>query len=180
LKRTGILTVYLLVLLLPACEDEVICTRELVARTGAGFYVRDAAGERDTTLGNLTFYALQRPDSLLYNAASSSSIKFPLPEYPGEVTAFILGTATGTDTFRVFYSTRLELVSWSCGYTAVHELERLEYGHHVVDTIVLDDPVVDLTDDENLKIYVWPAVADTAAPDTAVVAAGMVRAGSAF
>ena len=178
MRRVGILTAYVLTLVLPACEEEAICTRDLVARTGAGFYVRDAEEERDTVLQKLSFYALERPDSLLYNAASRGNIKFPLPGEPGSFTAFFLGTGKGSDTIRVFHRSHLVLVSWSCGYAAVHELERLEYGHRIIDTIVIDDPFVDLTEDENLKIYVWPAIADTAVSDTA--AAGRTMAGSAL
>jgi hypothetical protein len=182
LKRAGILTVCFLILALPACEDEVICTQELVSRTGAGFYVRDIAGQRDTVLRDMSFYALARPDSLLhYPASPARSIKFPLPQEPEEYTAFVMETGTGTDTIRIYHDTKLVLVSYSCGYAAVHVLEKLEYGHRVIDTIAIDDPLVDLTDDENLKIYVRPAVADTAVSDTAAAAAaGMFGDGSAF
>jgi hypothetical protein len=147
-----------------ACRDEVICTDDVVARVNAGFYVRGAAAQRDTVLGNLTFYAVLRPDSLLYDSSSGiHRIRFPLPLDPGEnTTAYFMCTGPMADTIRIHHSSRLELVSYSCGFTTVHEIEWLDYGNRIIDTIYISNPLVDLTDDENLKIYIRPASADTA------------------
>jgi hypothetical protein len=163
LKRAAILTVTFIFILLPSCQDEVICTQDLVAKANAGFYVRDASGQRDTLVGSFIFYSVLRPDSMLYDASSGiHRIRFPLPQSPAEYTAFVMENGSLADTIIIHYSTRLELVSFSCGFAAVHDLERLEYGNRIIDTISIANPLVDLTDDENLKIYIRPAVADTA------------------
>jgi hypothetical protein len=100
---------------------------------------------------------------MLYNAFSGiHRIRFPLPQSPAEYAAFVMENGSLADTIRIHHSSRLELVSFSCGFTAVHDIEWLEYGNHIIDTISITCPLVDLTDDENLKIYIRPAVADTA------------------
>ena len=54
------------------------------------------------------------------------------------------------------------MVSYDCGFTINHKLFRVLYDKTLIDTIIILDPLVNLEDYENLKIYIEPAVADTA------------------
>ena len=162
LKKSGIVSVIFLLILCPACQDEVICTQDMISRVVAGFYVRDLAGERDTVLNDCTFYGVLRPDSLLYDGSSGiSKIVFPLSQHEVEYTGFILKTDSLADTLRIYHSSRQELISFSCGFATVHIIEGLGYENSLIDTISISNSLVDLTDYENLKIYLRPAVADS-------------------
>ena len=163
MKRIAIILVFLLIILHPACKDEVICTQDVVSRVDAGLYVRDHAAQRDTVLNGVTFYGVFRPDSLLYDSSQGiRRIKFPLPQGAGEYTGFVMRAGSLADTILIFHDSRQELVSFSCGFTTVHEIYGLGYGNHIIDTIEITNPFVDLSDEENLKIYIRPAVGDTA------------------
>ncbi len=168
MNRISPLLVILLLISGNACENrETICTEELISRANAGFYVRDDAGERDTLLSKLTFYGASRPDSLLYDEASDrGSIEFPLPGDPEEYTSFVFRVDTLTDTIRIWHTPILVMVSYECGFTAHHNIYWLSYQKNAIDTIAIAEPLVDLTDEENLKIYIRPPV-DTAVADTA-------------
>jgi len=162
LQKSAIVPVISLLILLPACRDEVICTEDVVSRAGAGFYVRDGEEKRDTVLNNLTFYGVLRPDSLLYDSSGGiRQIVFPLSRGEGEYTGFVLMLGSLSDTLRIHHSSRLELVSFSCGFTVIHDIEGVSFGNTIIDTISISDPLVDLTDDENLEIYIRPAVVDS-------------------
>ncbi len=53
--------------------------------------------------------------------------------------------------------------SFECGFVTHHNLNVLVYQNNIIDTIVVSDPLVNLIDVENIKIYISPAVAvDTA------------------
>ncbi len=150
--------------MVPACEEEGTCTEELVSRIHAGFYVRDAGNERDTTLEYITFYGILRPDSLLYDSSPSrKELVFPLPAEPLDFSGFVLSNTIDKDTIYIRHIPGLKLVSYACGFTLTHDIEELRYGNNIIDTIVIQNPRVETSDEENLKIYFWPAVA----PDTA-------------
>lgn len=162
MKKVAIILVCLFYVFYPACEDEVICTEDIVSRVHAGLYVRDTAGQRDTVLSSLTFYAMLRTDSLLYDESPGiHEIVFPLPSITDGFTTYVFRTDSLADTIHIYHSPRQELVSFSCGFTTVHEIDGLSYGNNTIDTISIADPLVNLTDYENLKIYIRPAAADT-------------------
>ncbi len=164
LNRFSFVPILILMLSCHACENnEGKCTEDLVCRVNAGFYVRDSLGERDTVLSNLTFYGASRPDSLLYDGSSGiSRIEFPLPGSPGEYTSFVFRVDTLTDTINIWHTPILVMVSYECGFTANHNIYWINYQKNAIDTISIPEPLVDLTDEENLKIYIRPAAADTA------------------
>jgi hypothetical protein len=163
LRRVPAFLAFLVAVLCPACEDEGICTDDVVSRVRAGFYVRAGSGERDTVLSSLSFFGVGRPDSLLHDGLPGiRRIDFPLPQQADGSTDFVFSTAAGTDTIRVFHDPRQVLLSFPCGFTTVHDILRVEFGGNVIDTIDITGPYVDTEIYENLRIYIWPAVSDTA------------------
>ncbi|MFC2098357.1 DUF6452 family protein [Bacteroidota bacterium] len=165
MKRVPFLLLIAAIYLCHACNDEGACTEEdLVSRVNAGFYVRDSLEERDTTLNYVTFYGLLRPDSIIYDAALGiRRIKFPLPHEPNEQSIFIFQVDTEIDTIRIWHQPKLVLVSYACGFTTTHDIFWLSYGSNIIDTISVKNSIVNLTDEQNLRIYIKPfVVADTA------------------
>ena len=163
MKNARLLYILGMILALHACEDEGTCTTDLTARVNAGFYVRDGAAGRDTTLSLVTFYGLSRPDSLLYDAASGvKKLEFPLPPAPAEFTRFVLKVDTLCDTIKLWHLVEFKLVSYACGFSAFHNIYYQSHDDDIIDSIAITNPHVDLTDEENLRIYINPVVADTA------------------
>ena len=150
-------------ILLQSCSDEGICTGVEVARVNAGFYVRSGDIDRDTVLNNVTFYAVIRPDSLIYDSALNvRGLVFPLSNDEVVAVDFVLKVDSLTDMVSVFKRSRLFMESYACGFTTHHELLDLDYQNNIIDTITISDPAINLFDDENIKIYIKPAVADIA------------------
>jgi len=162
LKRAPFILILLTIFIGPACEEEETCTDDVISRIRAGFYVRDSIGERDTTLSSVTFFGVLRPDSLLYDSSSGKQeIIFPLNNTE-DFTSFVFSVDTKTDNIKIWHQSRLQLVSYACGFTTVHELYSIGYEQNIIDTIVISEPLVDLRDAENIKIFIRPFLADTA------------------
>lgn len=149
----------MILLLFQACNNEEGCTEiDLVSRVNAGFYVRDAIGERDTIISSLTFFGVQRPDSLIADLARAQKISFPLPHQVEGNTKFIISDAAYIDTITIWHIPAYSLVSYSCGFTTVHTLERIDFGTDLIDTIAIESEYINRSENENLKIYIKPLI----------------------
>jgi hypothetical protein len=164
LRRIHFILLFLLVLPLHSCQEEGACTGVDVARIKAGFYVRSDGPDRDTFLNNVTFYSSLRPDSLIYDSAFNlPELLFPLPNDEKVDVDFNFRVDSLTDIITVYKSSILVMESFECGFVTHHNLRGLGYQNNIIDTIVISDPLVNLIDVENIKIYIKPAVAaDTA------------------
>ena len=164
MKRIQYILLIVIIFLVSSCESgEGVCTTDVISRVNAGFYVRDSLGERDTLLNNFTFFGTLRPDSLLYDSANGvKKIIFPLPHSTESYTSFVFSADTLTDIIYIYHTPSQVLVSYACGFTVNHNIYWVSYDTLLIDTVAIRDPIVNLTDGENLKIYIKPAVADTA------------------
>lgn len=150
--------ILVLVLTFHSCNDEGICTGTEVARVTAGFYVRSGGVERDTILKNVTFYSILRPDSLIYDSAYNVHvIRFPLTNDVAPAVDFVFQVDSLTDLLTVIKSSRLVMESYACGFATHHDLLDLVYGNTIIDTIAISDPAINLSDEENIKIYIKPS-----------------------
>ena len=158
MKNSLFICFFLCHLLLAGCDKgEGICTTDVVSRVHAGFYVRDSLGERDTLLKNFGFYGILRPDSLIYDGVGVKKIVFPLPDVNQQPTLFAFAADTLWDTLKIFHDPMLFLVSFECGFTTHHTIHWVSHKNTIIDTIVISDPLVDLENYENLKIYIRPS-----------------------
>lgn len=163
MRRIHFILLLLLLILLHSCDDEGICTGIKVARVTAGFHVRSGGNERDTTLNNVTFYSIIKPDSLVYDSAINlKKMVFPLPNDEKVDAGFVFSVDSLSDQITVFKRTKLVMESYACGFITHHELLDLDYQNNIIDTIIISDPLIDLFDGENIKIYIKPGLADTA------------------
>ncbi|MCK4750842.1 MAG: hypothetical protein KAT15_27480, partial [Bacteroidales bacterium] len=89
-------------------------------------------------------------------------IVFPLPHSPETYTCFVFSTGAFSDTIFIYHTPRLVLVSYACGFTTNHTIYGVLHENNLIDTIAISDPLVDIENYENLKIYIKPAAADTA------------------
>ena len=148
---------------LHSCNEEGICSGVKVARVRAGFYVRSDGKDRDTILNNVTFFSNLRPDSLIYDSAFNlRKMSFPLPNDERVDVEFIFRVDSLNDNLTVYKRSKLVMESYECGFISHHDLLDLDYQNNIIDTIIISDPLVNLIDVENIKIYIKPASADTA------------------
>jgi hypothetical protein len=162
LKRIHFILLLLVFMPFQSCEEEGICTGIEVARMQAGFYVREGDEVRDTTIAQFIFFSPTRPDSLLYPLSARRNITFPLSNEQESHDRFVFQVADRIDTLHIYKESSLALVSYACGFTTHHYVQGAGSENIVIDTIVINDPLVNLESIENLKIYIKPAAADTA------------------
>jgi len=164
MRRIRYIIPALIVFLNSTCENgEGVCTVDVISRVNAGFYVRDSLEERDTLLNNFTFYGTLRPDSLLYDSADGvKKIVFPLPNSTEDYSIFEISVDTVEQSIYIYHTPSLVMISYACGFTTNHNIYWISYDKLLIDTIMIPDPVVNLENEENIKIYIKPAVADTA------------------
>jgi hypothetical protein len=162
LKRIPFILILLTIFIGPACEEEGTCTDDVISRIRAGFYVRDSIGERDTTLSSVTFYGVSRPDSLLYDGSSGEQeIFFPLSYSEENLTRFVFTVGSRTDVINIWHQSRLQMFSYACGFTTVHDLYSIGYEQNIIDTIAITESFVNPGNAENIKIYIRPIAADS-------------------
>jgi hypothetical protein len=163
LKNLALFLLLTFVCLCQSCSDEGPCTDDITCRVKAGFYVRDGDGERDTTVNGLTLYGLARPDSLIYDDAQGiSNIEFPLPDKPESYSTYVFRIDSLVDTLFLLHHAHIVMVSFECGATVTHDVYYGFHGNAIFDTVAIIKQQINLSDEENLRIYLNPAVPDTA------------------
>ncbi|KKK95371.1 hypothetical protein LCGC14_2673480 [marine sediment metagenome] len=164
LKRVPLLVILVFVYFCHSCEKEGACTDiDLISRLKAGFYVRDSIEDRDTVLNNVTFYGELRSDSLIYDAALGlQGLEFPLPHSTEEYTGYVLEIDTMVDIINIWHTPKITLFSYACGFTTTHDIYWLSHTNTIIDSIAIVRPHVNFNSEENFKIYIKPAAADTA------------------
>jgi hypothetical protein len=162
LKRIHYILLLFLFIPFQSCEEEGSCTGVEVARVGAGFYVRHGDIEKDTILDFFTLHSAGNPDSLIYDSAANlQAIRFPLPNEEESHSRFVFKAGSGTDTLHIYKQSRLVLVSYACGFAANHYLQKAEGQGSIIDTVAITIADVAFFNEENIKIYITPAVADS-------------------
>lgn len=163
MRRVKIFIGLAALLLFTGCNDVERCTEtDLISRAGVRFRVRGGSGERDTTLSQVSFYSLLNPDSLILELRPSvKKFDFPLPGETGSWNSFVLIAGQKFDTLTLYNKPGTELVSFQCGFTITHDIRETFSGHELIDTIVIYNPYVSRDEEENLWIYILPAVTDT-------------------
>ena len=151
--RTGYFVVLLFILILiPACENEVACSEDTVSRVNAGFYTLAGGKEANFTPGQLDLHGILRPDSVILYS-NVSKIEFPLSMHD-TVSFFVMTADTLTDTLEFRYANQIELISWECGFTNHFEIHSVIFSENFIDSIAIINPIADPSDEENLKIFI--------------------------
>ena len=134
-----------------SCESDSPCSENVVSRVNAGLYTLVEGEEVTLTVDTLTMYGISRHDSVL-SGSNVSIFNFPLSMH-AESSSFIMTADTLTDTLELFYTTRLVLISTQCGFTTNFDIQSLNFTENFIDSISIVKSNVDLTDEENLKIF---------------------------
>jgi hypothetical protein len=151
LKAFRILLLVLSGLAITACDSEGPCSTNVISRVNAGIYTLSGGKESALTVGQLSLYALSRPDSVL-QGSNVREFDFPLSMHE-ESTSYVMTADTVTDTLELSYTSNLVWLSTACGFTASFTIREVNHTRHFIDSISLVNTIVDLYDVENLKIF---------------------------
>ena len=113
----------------------------------------------DTIISGVSIYGIRegKPDSLLYNLSETSRIVLPLDPHH-TYSSFVMKIDESSDTLTLVHSTGFYLVTYDCGYGAIHTLDAdsIDYGGTLFYDITIKDAVIDAAtdnDEEHLWLY---------------------------
>ncbi len=159
MKRLMIPILALMLLATYACEEQD-CDRTFNHQAGVGLYTIQDSVAVDSLPPNITIYGTTRPDSLLYDSASVSSLLLPLDPSRNH-SRFIVKINALADTLDLHYNREQKFVSHNCGFTTEFTLEEAQTTFHHFDSVRIVKHTINPNEqEENIRLYLTPA--DTA------------------
>ncbi len=138
------------ILLLSSCTPGS-CFEETNAFVKASPYLNSTG--KATPPDSLTLYGINMDTSRIYNRASGVKlILMPLNDNAGSCTLVMKMNAI-YDTVSFEYTSYPHLLSKECGYTYYHNVGRILYTKHIIDTIMIRKSTVTTLNEENIRIY---------------------------
>ena len=136
-----------------SCTDDEVCEEVTANELRIGFYIEDQETETRAILDSLTVFALERPDSLIYNRQNNVSvIELPLNPHSDHST-FVLDFNFITDTIRLSYTREEHFISVECGFTMFFEINEVEYTTNLIRSLTKPNIYVTNTFDEHFRVY---------------------------
>ena len=147
-----------IVLLLVAC-DAVDCP--LSAVKGCKYELAGADTVLTDTL-SVVAKRIEKQDTILLNRFIQGKT-FVIPvsyKQPSDLLLFLFTdtfNVTRTDTVRLYKTDISHFESVDCSPTFFHQLDKIEYTHHVIDSIVISKSIIDYdTISSHLQLYIKP------------------------
>ncbi|UXP32896.1 DUF6452 family protein [Reichenbachiella agarivorans] len=150
MRKLLLLTFQLMPLLwVISCADDPDCDQELpYDAVHVGFYDYDSLTKTEL---KFDLVATEGSDSLFYDRSDTLAV-FKLNLNPSvDSVTYLFVTGVTIDSLKLKYSRKLEWLSEKCGPTMSYD--RLEIVEHTFDSVSLVQPLIDLSVDENIKIY---------------------------
>jgi hypothetical protein len=142
-------------LVLCACEDNyTICNQSKQVNYRAGFYTKNGAVDVPTAPAALT---LTFPGTSNFIYSQQPNIPFLLlglnPAADSIQYLIRVGNTLPADTITFFYTNGNQDLGSECGVITVHNFTRVRTTTNTLDSIRIVAPVVNNTEQENLRIY---------------------------
>lgn len=154
--KIGLLPFFSLVLLI-SCTTLDICDDDNQSELVARFKTIESTIISDTIMSGVTIHGIRegQSDSLLYDSVSVSGILLPLdPNH--EQSRFVLNMNEQKDTLVVTHRNEVYMISYTCGFATLFNLENIDHTSMMIKNIEIIDPVVDaelVQDEEHIWIY---------------------------
>ena len=152
--RIGLL-VYTSFLLLSSCTTQDVCDEDNQPNLVARFKSIESDVISDTIVSGVTIYGIRegKTDSLLYDSYTTSMIRLPLdPNH--DFTRFVLTVNERSDTLRFIHRTEYYLISYTCGFAALFNLDSVRYSHVIIRDMEIINSVID-TELEQNEEHLW-------------------------
>ncbi len=153
MKRWIIAWVAPVIICLSACEDDQACLSNQNA-VQAGFYSAWSVVDKDSTLTDVSVFAVNRTDSL-YRRESLRELFLPL-DFNSDTTAFVIAVKTLKDTLWMVHSKELDFISGKCGYFFNFELDTVIFTGAFIDSVAIAYPLIKYGESvQNIKLYIY-------------------------
>lgn len=137
------------------------CTDNQNSLPLAGFYASGAKDDNRISISTLDISGVGRnPDSLLYTSGTAISMAYlPFRSDAGATAYAFHYTQEGldspllNDTISFTYTSQPYFASEECGAMLTYTIESMSFTTHLIDSVVIIDPVITNTDVERIKIY---------------------------
>ena len=143
--------------LLASCTTQDVCEDDNQSKLVARFKTIESDVVSDTIVSGVTIYGIRegKVDSLLYDSSTTSEILLPLdPNH--DFTRFVLSVNEYSDTLRFIHSTEFYLLSYTCGFAALFNLDSIRYSNLIIHDLEIINSVIDAEleqNEEHLWIY---------------------------
>jgi hypothetical protein len=142
-----------------SCLTQEVCDDNSQSELVARFKTEVSGSVSDTIISGVSIYGIRegKPDSLLYNASETSRVALPLDPHHN-YSRFVMKIDEISDTLTLVHSTGFYLVSYTCGYGAIHTLnpDSIEHGRKLFYDTKIINAVIDAAsqkDEEHLWLY---------------------------
>jgi len=152
--RIGLLISFSL-LLLTSCTTQDVCDDDNQSKLVARFKTIESDTVSDTIVSGVTIYGIRegQTDSLLYDSSATSEILLPLdPNH--DFTRFVLSVNEHSDTLRFIHTTEFYLLSYTCGFAALFNLDSVRHSHLMIQDLEIINSVIDAELEENEE-HLW-------------------------
>ncbi|MCK5136932.1 MAG: hypothetical protein KAR19_14190 [Bacteroidales bacterium] len=148
---------FLLLVLQVSCITQEICDDDSQSELVARFKTIESTITSDTIMSDVSIHGIRegQSDSLLYDSVSTSIILLPLDPNL-EQSRFVLNMNKQNDTLVVTHRNEVYLISYTCGFATLFNLENIGYTSLMIKDIEIKDSIVDtelLQDEEHIWIY---------------------------
>ena len=152
--RIGLLISFSL-LLLTSCTTQDVCDDDNQSKLVARFKTIESDTVSDTIVSGVTIYGIRegQTDSLLYDSSTTSEILLPLDPNL-DFTRFVLSVNEQSDTLRFTYTTEFYLLSYTCGFAALFNLDSVRHSHLMIQDLEIINSVIDAELEENEE-HLW-------------------------
>ena len=142
-----------------SCLTQEVCDDNSQSELVARFKTEVSEAVSDTIISGVSIYGIRegKSDSLLYDSSEVSRIVLPLDPHH-TYSRFVMKIDESSDTLTLVHSTGFYLVSYNCGYGAIHTLnpDSIGHGHKLFYDTKIIDAVIDAAteqDEEHLWLY---------------------------
>ena len=152
--KIGLLPFFLLVLLV-SCTTQEVCDEDTQSEMVVRFKTIESTIISDTIMSEVTIHGIRegQSDSLLYDSISGS--RFVLPLDPNhEQSRFVLNMNEQNDTLVVTHRNQVYMVSYSCGFATLFNLENIDFYSLIIKDVEIIDPMVDAALEQNEE-HIW-------------------------
>jgi hypothetical protein len=103
-------------------------------------------------IDSVTVFGQGMEEFLLYDTLSLSGIELPL--FPGgESVSYIIRHGLFTDTLNISYSSELQFISKSCGYSFFYKIKEVSYTTNSISRILIINDYITPGYEENLRAF---------------------------
>jgi hypothetical protein len=147
--------IFLLLLAAAACDDETkVCDQALNTDAHMRF-IRDSAGvRRDTTMGDVTFFALGM-DSI-YRRQAVSDVFFSLsPVADSSLFYLRVDSLSIPDTITFRYQRQPHFISPGCGFATFFSLDTVIATHNTIQSLIINQKAITSTTNDTAHITLY-------------------------